>query len=291
MRASRTLALGLALLGALAAPDAQADWRKDYDRGLKAVEDGAWADAEAAFRSALNEDGQPNARKRFQGVVIKLYVPHYYAGLAAYRQGNCQRALDYWGNAASAAVVAGQAELNSVQSRATADCRTRLAATAAPAPAPVVAATKPPVSQVPPPPASTRPASTPTTSTATPSPTKPSAIVTAPAKPAPTPVEPAKAAATPAPAALVTAVEAYLAGRYAAVVQVDPAGLPDARAKAQALLLRAASRYALSELGQDPRLLEMARQDVRAARAASGTLTPDEVIFSPRFRAFWRQGG
>lgn len=291
MRASSSLALALALLAALGVTDARADWRKDYDRGLKAVEAGAWADAEAAFRAALNEDGQPNARKRFQGVVIKLYVPHYYAGLAAYRQGNCQRALEYWGNAASTAVVAGQAELNGVQSRATADCRTRLAASSAPTPAPVVAAAKPPVSQPPASTASTRPAPTPSTSPGIQVPAKPAAVATAPAKPAPDPADTAKPAVTPAPAALVTAVEAYLGGRYAAVVQFDPAALPDARAKAQGYLLRAASRHALSELGQDARLLELARQDVRAARAANRALTPDEVLYSPRFRAFWRQGG
>src|SRR5690606_20793187 len=111
MRASLAASLLLALACGGAASPAFADWRKDYDRGLKALAEGRHAEAESAFRSALAEDAQPNARKRFQGVVVKLYVPHYYAGLAAYRQGNCAQALQDWRNADSAAVVAGQPEL------------------------------------------------------------------------------------------------------------------------------------------------------------------------------------
>ena len=62
-------ALAAAVLLALGAGAAQADWKKDYDRGLKAIEQGQWAEAEAAFRAALADDPEPNARKRFQGVV------------------------------------------------------------------------------------------------------------------------------------------------------------------------------------------------------------------------------
>lgn len=278
------IAIGLGVV--LLSPLARADWKKDYDRGLKAVEAGQWAEAENAFRAALSEDGSANARKRFQGVVVKLYVPHYYAGLAAYRQGNCARALEYWGNPGSAAVVAGQASLNAVQTRGVADCNTKLVAVSKPAD---------PVASTPPPPTSTVPATrTPTTSTpAKPIETRPVVAVPPPVtrKPAVEPAKPpvATPSSTPAPAALVSAVESYLAGRYAAVVQIDPNTFADGRAKAQGFLLRAASRYTLAELADsNDKQLEQARQDVRAARASNSNLSPDETLFSPRFREFWR---
>jgi hypothetical protein len=288
MRNSLRVAIAITLGAAMLAPSAHADWRKDYDRGLKAVQSGQWAEAESAFRAALADDGAPSARKRFQGVVVKVYVPHHYAGLAAYRQGNCQRALEYWNNAASAAVVAGQAELDGVQSRGIADCNQKLAAVGKPlGPTPPVAGTTVPATTTPA--VSTQPAKPPVAQ-------PPVAVIPPPAtttqKP---PIEPAKPSvvapvSTPPPAALVAAVEGFLAGRYAAVVQLDPKGLADGRAKALGFQLRAASRHTLAQLADGDEVgLEQARQDVRAARAANANLTPDETLFSPRFRAFWRQ--
>jgi hypothetical protein len=73
------------------------------------------------------------------------------------------------------------------------------------------------------------------------------------------------------------------------VIQLDPSSLSDGRARAQAHLLRAAARFTLAQLGEgDAAALDLARRDVRAARAANAALTPDEVLFSPRFRNFWR---
>src|SRR5688500_14966891 len=107
--------LALAAAALCVASSAQADWKKDYDRGVKAAESGNWAEAESAMRAALAEDAKPDARKRFQGVVYKVYVPHHYAGLAAYRQGDCGEAMEFWNNAANASVVSGIAALNSAQ--------------------------------------------------------------------------------------------------------------------------------------------------------------------------------
>lgn len=280
------LAIGLTLCAGVA----RADWKKDYDRGLKAIEAGQWAEAEAAFRAALADDPEPNARKRFQGVVMKVYVPHHYAGVAAWRRGDCAAALNYWSHGPTSAVVATQAELQAVKAKGSAECNQKLAAAAKPT-APVATApppTPPATAPKPTAPVATAPAATTTT---TPASTKPSppptATVAAPPKPVPTPAPPVS---TPAPSALVSAVEAYLAGRYAAVAQLDPATLADGRAKAQGFLLRAASRYTLAQLADgDPAQLEQARRDVRAARSANASLSPDETAFSPRFRAFWRE--
>src|SRR5688572_23767186 len=115
MRSSLALFVAVGLV--LSSGAAQADWKKDYDRGLKAIEDGKWAEAEAAFRAALAEDPAPNARKRFQGVVMKPYVPHHYAGVAAWRRGDCAAALDYWSHGPTKAVVATQAELQATKNK------------------------------------------------------------------------------------------------------------------------------------------------------------------------------
>lgn len=284
--------LALAIAALLAASAAQADWKKDYDRGVKAAESGNWAEAGSAMRSALAEDAEPSARKRFQGVVYKVYVPHHYAGLAAYRQGDCRTAMEFWGNAANASVVSGIAALDSVQDKGVADCNAKLAAATTPA-KPPVATTAPSTtpsttpSATAPNTASTTPAKPPTVATTTPAkppvatPAKPPEV--APAKPA-TPPAPT---ATPAPAALVQSAEHFALGRYAEVVKADPNSFGDARAKAQGFLLRAAARYTLAQLAGNDAALEPARADVRAARAASNAVVPDETLFSPRFRAFY----
>lgn len=263
----------------LAAPVAQADWKNDYDRGLKAVEAGQWSEAERLFGSALREEPEPAALKRFQGVVRKLYVPHYYAGLAAYRQGNCQRALEYWGDAGSAEIVSGQGALGGVQRGGIEDCNQKIAAASKPVvpTPPVVATTTPPIA-------------TPSKPPITP-PAKPVVVAPLPSKPVVEPVKPpvVTPSSTPAPAALVGALDSFLAGRYAAVVQLDPNALADGRAKAQGFLLRAASRYTLGVLADsDSKQLDQARQDILAARKANASLSPDETLFSPRFRAFWK---
>jgi hypothetical protein len=287
MASSRRIA-GLALaLGALVAtPSAQADWKRDYETGLRAMEEGRWADAEAAFRAALEEEPEAAARKRIQGSKHLIYVPHYFAAVAAFQQGSCERALQYWSNPSSAAVVSDRSNMSEARTRGMAECRERLATTSSPAPA-VAAATPDDATDSAPTPAPAEPIAPAPTKPTTPAPT-PAPIAT---RPAPEPTKPAPVTpAAPAPAALVSAVQGYLEGRYAVVLQLDPATLADAGARAQAHLLRAAARYTLAMLAErDTRQLEQARQEVRAARAANAGLTPDDALFSPRFRAFWRE--
>jgi hypothetical protein len=276
MRSRLVLAIAMSCL----APLAHADWKNDYDRGVKAAADENWAGVEAAMRSAIAQEPKPSERKRFQGVVHKVYVPQYYAGLAAWRQGDCRAALEFWSNRESKEVVALIGELNATQSKGVADCNTRLAAADKPS-TPVATPTPPPAAPATPPARPDAPIATTATQPPVATPTKPPETSTPrpPAPPAPT--------AVPAPAALVQNLESFLAGRYAAVTASDPNGFGDARAKAQGFLLRAAARYTLAQLSGNDAQLEQARTDVRAARAANGALAPDEMLFSPRFRAFW----
>lgn len=301
MSCSRAL-LSIALvcvLGTLPTRVAHADWKRDYDLGVRAVEAGKWAEAETLMRSALASESKPDARKRFQGTVVKAYVPHYYAGLAAYRQGRCEVAIQYWRNGDNAAVVAGLSDLNAVQSRGVADCTQKLAATqTAPAPVRMQAQTQAqtPTQSQPQKQSVVSTTSTPgpgsTAQRGTPADKKPE-----PARTTSNPVAQVNKTATPsrtttirAPDALATAVDDYLAGRYQKVIQFDPAAVADGRSRAQAYLLRAAARFTQANLDDTGvQALAVVRQDVRAARAANANLTPDEVVFSPRFRELWKQ--
>ncbi len=272
-----------ALLLAFAAP-AHADWKDDYARGVRAAENGNWAEVESRMRAALAGEPTPAARTRLYGARFDAYVPRYYLGLAAYRQGRCVEAVREWEDAPTRAIWSANAKLAREADAGLKDCQTRLAQ-AAPAPAstPAPAATSPaapaatqanaPASARPPPTASA-PARTPV---ATPAPA-----------PAPTSTRPTAATARVAPA-LLAVLDAYLSGRYDAAVATDLATIADTRARAHALMVRAAARHTQSLLrGSDgAALLEQAAADVRAARALDARLTPDTALFSPRFRAFW----
>lgn len=281
-RAACVLVLALACVG-----PAFADWKDDYARGVRAASDGNWAEVESRMRAALAGEATPAARARLYGQRFDAYVPRYYLGLAAYRQGRCADAVREWGDAATRAIWSGNAELARVANAGLAECQTRLAQSAptpTPAPSPAVAQVTPPPAARPVPAPSPSPARTPVASTgpaATPTPARPAATT-------PTPAQSA-ATASRTPAALVAMLDAYLGGRYDAAMAADPAAITDARARAHALLVRAAARHTQSLLrgGEGAALLEQAAVDVRAAKALDARLAPDPALFSPRFRAFW----
>lgn len=295
--------LALATLLLLASGVVEASWIREYDRGLQAVKQEDWAEAERRFAAAIREDAVPQARRRFQGAVFRPYVPHFYAGLAAYRRGDCQAAMQYWSHAPTVEVLAGlQDERNERQSGVNA-CQSRLAQAQPARPAEPAAAT-PAVARTEPP--ATTPGRPPATGTTSPpavpaqprpaQPDRTTATVQAPPRTAPEPApttRPATSApaAASAPQALRTAVDAWLAGRYADLLRMDAGAAGDARSRAQLHLFRAAAAHLLAEqAGQaDGSGLDNARSEVRAARAAQASLQPDEVLFSPRFRRFWQQ--
>lgn len=291
MRASERLLLAVLLL---AAPAAQADYKQSYARGKEAAEAGRWSEVTSRMREAMAEQAEPQARVRIYGMRFEPYVPQFYLGLAAYRQGNCADAVRSWQDAATASIVAGDGTLKGIVDSGLADCRRKLGGVLAQQPATTPAA--PVASQ---PPAATPPASAPSVSTpprpapATQPPasapvasTPPRPTTTAPATPAPTPTKPAGGSA---PAALVAALDAYLAGRIEQSANLDLGGLADPRARYHALLLRSAARHTLSQAGGErgEALLAAAQADIRAARALAPTQQPDAALFSPRFRKLY----
>lgn len=266
----RALAAAVALT--LAMP-AAADWMRDYQQGKKAFEDGDFAAAETAMNNALRQDNKASARRRFQGTTFAPYLPHFYAGMAAYRQGACDRALGLFQSPANLAVLGEVADLASQQDRALGDCQAKIAAAQTPKPVEppvqVAIATPPKPTPVPPP--------------------QPTPVVKPPPVPTPTVAAPVVAVGSPAPALLASAVDAYLTGRYADIERSNPSALPSPRDRAQLLLFRAAARFLAAELsGGTTTTLDTARADIRAAKQVQPALQPDAALFSPRFRMFWR---
>ena len=301
MRASDLArALGLcAALAAAAGAQAQANFREAYARGKEAAANSRWSEVEARMREAIAAEPTPQARVRIYGMRFEPYVPQYFLGLAAYRQGNCTEAQRQWSHAPTAAILEGDATLKGVVEQGLADCRKRQPQLAQQAPQPAAPATAPPA------PATQPPASPP--STPTPAPAQPAAVAqrdapassrpTAPAneparpaatapRPAPAPAAAAPAAASSAPPALVSALESFIAGRLDGPANLDLAAFGDAKARFHGLLLRSAARHALSQAGGEraDALLAAAQADIRAARALAPGQSPDAALFSPRYR-------
>ncbi len=107
--------------------------------------------------------------------------------------------------------------------------------------------------------------------------------------PPPPPPPPRRSSRSP-PAKLDQAVDAYFSGDYDTAIRlVSESSFRQRKARAHALLLRAAARYALFLLGgeTDYALRGQATEDVVACKGIDSELTPEEDIFSPRFRDFF----
>ncbi|MDX1571194.1 MAG: hypothetical protein R3200_11975, partial [Xanthomonadales bacterium] len=107
---------GIVLVLICLAGAAFADFKEDYDDALKAIEAENWADAAARLESAISDNGESQERVRMYGMRFIPYLPHYYLGLARYRLGDCQGAIDAWETALSQGVVQSQDEYSRLQS-------------------------------------------------------------------------------------------------------------------------------------------------------------------------------
>lgn len=270
-RARAACALAACLLAFLATP-VLADWKDDYARGLEAVQGGNWTDAARYMQSAIDGNDEPAGRVRLYGQRWETYVPRHYAGLAAYKQGDCAAAQRLWSNAAHRAFISGRSDLAAVEAQANKDCDVRLASQAGPA-GETVASVPPRTEPVAPKPAPPEPQ---------PPKAQPPRAQTKPAAEAP-----ARQARTPSAAdQLRPLVEAYLAGKYASVVRLSARAQPG-KLGAQMQLLRAAAAYREAALTGSDEPLATARAAARAARESDPSLRPDATYFPPRFIDFY----
>ena len=257
--ASLWVCASAALIGAMSA---FASFEDDYAAGLKALDQNRLTEAKQYLQRALATHPEPADQVMIAGNQ-QPYLPLHFLGVAAVRQGDCEGAANYWNSAANKRMLGRLNMLRQQEQNALANCKP-----AAVAQAPTSAPAEP---------------------------AKPAAV-----EPAKTDVgkpvaadKSAKASATAdkpaAPEALVSALQNYMAGRYAAAARIEPATLPDARSRFHAYLVRAASRFMLANTGGEANLLDAARADVRAARALDARTQPDAATFAPRFRAFYAQ--
>jgi hypothetical protein len=308
---SHSFARGFAAALLAAASLAHADYKEDYSRGLAALKDGNYAEARQLLQKAAAEQPEAAMRVRLYGQRWEPYLPQHYLGVAAFKQGDCAAALAQWNSGENKRTVDQLADIRSEQQRDIAECAKTTVAKKNDTAAPKAVESKPasaPNRTAAPEPAATRAATTEVPKAAAAETARVSSIEAVKAaaqeapkvasiKPAVTPLErpatppenPVSAAANIPPDSLVAAFDKYLAGRYADVAGIDPAGYRDARARFHAYLLRAAARYTLAQVGGDQSLVDAAREDVKAARAANGKAAPDVTMFSPRFRAFFAQ--
>jgi hypothetical protein len=281
-----------ALALALAAGGAHADYRESYSRGLAALKDGNNAEARKLFEQALAEQPEPALRVRLYGQRWEAYLPQHYLGAAAFALGDCATALKQWNSGANQQITAQLSDIRSAQQRDAAVCEQKGAVAEKEAPAKPVA-----TAPAPEPPAPERVASKPEPKPAASEPARPVASATPASVPPPAPPRVERAPpekksvdATRPPQPLVDAYDRYLAGRYAEVGRIDPDAYADARARFHAYLVRSAARFTLGEMSGDKDLLDGARADARAARALDAKRALDATLFSPRFRAFFREG-
>lgn len=272
-----------ALLAALLSAAAAADYKDSYSRGLEAAKDGDWAAVRQRMQEAIADNPAAAQRVRLYGQRWEPYVPQFYLGLAAFKQGDCAGALAQWRSSANAGVIGSVPNLKAEQDRNSASCESRLAQQTKPDTGKPGTTTAPdgdrPVRQEPPKPEPPKPE--PPKPEPKPEPPRP--------KPEPPRPEPPRPVETPlaqrVPAPLLEAFRNYLGGRYAEVVRLNPDSFSEPRARAQALLVRAAARQVQGEL--DGSGLDAARADIRAVRALNPALTPDPALFSPRFRSLY----
>ncbi len=272
MSAGNACRIGLIAGGLLAAAIAHADYKGNYASGLKAFRDGNLAEARTLMQQAESEHAEPATKMRLYGQVFEPYVPQYYLGLIAFKQGDCAGALAQWNSEPNRSIAAQIPDIAGEQQRDISSCASKVAVAKKEEkpPEPVVpTTTKQPVEA----PAKTVAKNNPPPLVPSPKPLPEKAPVVAKGEP---------------PAPLVQAFDDYLAGQYSDVARINPDAYADTHARYHAYLVRAASKFTLSKISADDQLLNGARSDVRAARALEAGAAPDSALFSPAFRSFYQ---
>lgn len=97
----------LALLALALSSPAWAALGKDYDSAIVHIEREHYAKAIPLLEEVISEVPASLPRIRLYGMRFAPYTPHYYLGLAHYRQGNCAGALASWAREARFKVLSG----------------------------------------------------------------------------------------------------------------------------------------------------------------------------------------
>lgn len=99
--------LGMALALALASAS-RADFLQSFRAGIRAVDYHEWRAVEIAMRQAIAKQPRSTGDNvRIYGVRVVPYIPHYFLGLALYRQGDCAAAATALAEAEAQGTVHG----------------------------------------------------------------------------------------------------------------------------------------------------------------------------------------
>lgn len=276
------------LLASVSPPAAGAEatpGQKAYMEGLRSYELGDYPAAAEKLRAALREDPAEGLRKfRYQGLNFEDYLPHFYLGLSLEKLGQAEKALEALRESDRQGAVRGKPGSSRILSSA---LERIMRATAPPTPLPATPVPAAPTA-APSPVAEVRPQPGPTTPPGpTPQPVIPTAVARQLPKGSPVPVESPGAPAPAVPsgerqAALREGLRAFFRGEYtqaARRLEALGGGVPAARAF---LALSLAGSYVLGG-AKDAALLERARAEMAAARAA-GASFPEPDVIPPKLR-------
>jgi hypothetical protein len=123
IRARVFLAIGLVA----AAAAAHADYKDDYKKGVEAIEKGKWDEGARLMRAALGSQAAEGESIKLYGMRFVPYLPQYYLGLALYKSGDCQGAVQAWKNSEGQGAVKKDSGLYKELVKNKAACETQLA--------------------------------------------------------------------------------------------------------------------------------------------------------------------
>jgi len=93
----RRLGLGLAVLIVSASSIAAADrYPEKFKKAIQAQDLADWARSAELLQEALLQQPEDGVRMRIYGTRYTSYLPHYYRGLAFFKQKLCPEALQEW---------------------------------------------------------------------------------------------------------------------------------------------------------------------------------------------------
>jgi hypothetical protein len=285
----------VALLAALLAASAQADYRDDFANGVIALERGDFQEAIRLLGSAAKENPKESTQTvKLYGMRYTEYAPHFFLGIAYSKSGDCVSAIQELQESARQGIAQGKDPTQSKWGTIK-DNLQQCITIGAKAPASKPRPTEPALAQNPPPrPTETAIAVAQLPPTRPPAPTPELVARAAPAAAAPAPPtrapSPRPTIPSKPPDTLMTAAEAYFRGDYAATLDaLGSVRYPDPRATAQALLFRSAARYGLFVLGgsKEKSLEERAARDAHESSRIDPNLRVSQRAFSPRFLDFY----
>lgn len=108
--------MGLVLVAGLAAAvSAAADFKRDYDIGVRALENGDNREALERLEAAIADNAKAEEKVRFRSMIFMPYLPHFYLGQARFALGDCEGAISAWNESLNQGVIKATDQLPTLQ--------------------------------------------------------------------------------------------------------------------------------------------------------------------------------